>query len=141
MMSASLPSGSGAVRDRMGASLRRGRRITLRFLLGDPEGSPKPPASPRVAHLSEAETREAVQEALDALPDELAAQLGGVAVIVEDRHPDGLMGIYDPVGGIQRIVIFRDANPTRDEVKRTVWHEVGHYFGMDEDYIEQLGYG
>ena len=28
------------------------------------------------------------------------------------------MGIYDPVGGLQRIVIFRDANPNADEVRR-----------------------
>ena len=91
--------------------------------------------------LSEQETREAVEEALDALPDEIAEQLAGLAVIVEDRHPDGLMGIYDPIGGIRRIVIFRDANPTRDEVKRTVLHEIGHHFGMDEAYIRGLGYG
>jgi predicted Zn-dependent protease with MMP-like domain len=91
--------------------------------------------------LSEQETREAVEEALDALPDEIAEQLSGLAVIVEDRHPDGLMGIYDPIGGIRRIVIFRDANPTRDEVKRTVLHEIGHHFGMDEAYIRDLGYG
>ena len=62
-------------------------------------------------------------------------------MIVEDSHPDGLMGIYDPVGGVQRIVIFRDANPDAEEVKRTVFHEVGHFFGMGEDQIEELGYG
>jgi predicted Zn-dependent protease with MMP-like domain len=91
--------------------------------------------------LTEEETREAAQEALDALPPEIARQLGGVAVIIEDRHPDGLMGIYDPRGGLQRIVIFREANPSRDEVRRTVWHEVGHYFGMEEEHIDRLGYG
>jgi predicted Zn-dependent protease with MMP-like domain len=91
--------------------------------------------------LTEEETLEAVQEALDALPPEITRELSGLAVIVEDRHPDGLMGIYDPGGGLQRIVIFRDANPNRDEVHRTVWHEVGHYFGMDEEHIGRLGYG
>jgi predicted Zn-dependent protease with MMP-like domain len=91
--------------------------------------------------LTETETREAVQEALDALPDEIAAKLEGVAVIVADRHPDNLMGIYDPIGGVQRIVIFREANPTAEEVRRTVWHEIGHHFGMDEGHIRGLGYG
>ena len=91
--------------------------------------------------LSEQETREAVQEALDALPPELAAELDGVAVIVEDRHPEGLMGIYDAIGGMKRIVIFREANPTREEVRRTVLHEIGHHFGMDERRIRGLGYG
>jgi len=94
-----------------------------------------------VRHLTEQETRAAVQEALDTLPVEILSELEGVAVIVEDRHPDGLMGIYDPRGGLRRIVIFREANPTREEVKRTVWHEVGHYFGMDEAQIARLGYG
>jgi predicted Zn-dependent protease with MMP-like domain len=91
--------------------------------------------------LTEDETRAAVADALDALPDEIAAELGDVAVIVEDRHPDGLMGIYDPTGGVRRIVIFREANPTTREVHRTVWHEIGHHFGMDERRIRGLGYG
>jgi predicted Zn-dependent protease with MMP-like domain len=91
--------------------------------------------------LTDEEVRAAVQEALDELPPEFAAQMGDVAVVVEERHPDGLMGIYDPVGGLQRIVIFREANPTAAEVRRTVWHEVGHFFGMDEERLRELGYG
>jgi predicted Zn-dependent protease with MMP-like domain len=91
--------------------------------------------------LSEQETREAAKEALDSLPPEFRERLGEVAVIVEDAHPDGIMGIYDPVGGVQRIVIFRDANPDVEEVRRTVLHEIGHYFGMEEGRLEELGYG
>jgi predicted Zn-dependent protease with MMP-like domain len=91
--------------------------------------------------LTDEETREAVREALDALPVDFARRIGDVAVVIEDRHPEGLMGIYDPTGGLQRIVIFRDANPSRDEVRKTVWHEIGHYFGMDEDRLHELGYG
>jgi predicted Zn-dependent protease with MMP-like domain len=91
--------------------------------------------------LTDEETRAAAIEALDSLPPEIAEQLGEVAVLIEDSHPDGLMGIYDPVGGLNRIVIFRDANPNTEEVKRTVLHEVGHHFGMNEDDLERLGYG
>ncbi len=91
--------------------------------------------------LTDEQVRAAVQDALDALPAAMAAQLGQVAVVVEDSHPDGLMGIYDPIGGLERIVIFRDANPNEDEVRRTVWHEVGHFFGMDEEQLRDLGYG
>jgi predicted Zn-dependent protease with MMP-like domain len=91
--------------------------------------------------LTEDETRAAVAEALNALPEAIAAQLGDVAVIVQDRHPDGLMGVYDPTGGIRRIVIFREANPTWEEVRRTVWHEIGHHFGMDEQHSAGSGYG
>jgi predicted Zn-dependent protease with MMP-like domain len=91
--------------------------------------------------LTEAEIREAAIEALDSLPEELAARIGDVAVIVEDFHPDGIMGIYDPVGGMQRIVIYREANPDVEEVRRTVLHEIGHFFGMDERHLHELGYG
>jgi predicted Zn-dependent protease with MMP-like domain len=91
--------------------------------------------------LSVAECERAAREALDSLPDELVERMGPVAVIVEESHPEDLMGIYDPVGGIERIVIFREANESLDDVRTTVLHEVGHYFGMDEEHLEELGYG
>ena len=91
--------------------------------------------------ISEDEVLVAAEEALDSLPQWARDEIGEVAVIVEDSHPDGLMGIYDPVGGLQRVVVFRDANPDAAEVRRTVLHEVGHYFGMGEERLEDLGYG
>lgn len=94
----------------------------------------------RVA-LTDEECRLAAEEALAELPEAFASRLGEVAVIVEASHPDNLMGIYDPVGGLERIVIFREANPSVEEVRKTVLHEIGHFFGMDEDALEQAGYG
>jgi predicted Zn-dependent protease with MMP-like domain len=91
--------------------------------------------------LTDEQVREAVLEALDSLPPENAEQLGEVAIVVEDSHPEGLMGIYDPIGGLQRIVIFRDANPSAEEVRKTVLHEVGHHFGIGEEKLGELGYG
>jgi predicted Zn-dependent protease with MMP-like domain len=91
--------------------------------------------------MTDAECRDAAIEALDALPDWVRERLGEVAVIVEESHPDGIMGIYDPVGGLNRIVVYRAANPNADEVRKTVWHEVGHHLGMDEVQLEELGYG
>ena len=91
--------------------------------------------------MTEDEVREAAIEALDSLPDWVRDELGEVAVIVEESHPDGLMGIYDPIGGLQRIVVFRDDQPERRGGPRTVWHEVGHHFGMDEEQLHELGYG
>jgi predicted Zn-dependent protease with MMP-like domain len=92
--------------------------------------------------LTDEECREAVREALESLPPQFASQLQNVAVIIEDRDPErpGLMGLYDPRGGLQRIVIYREANPTREEVTRTVLHEVGHHFGMSEGQIRGLGF-
>jgi predicted Zn-dependent protease with MMP-like domain len=94
-----------------------------------------------MAPLTDEQVRAVVLEALDSLPPEFAEQLGEVAIVIEESHPDGLMGIYDPTGGLRRIVIFRDANPNVDEVRRTVLHEVGHHFGMDEEKLRELGYG
>lgn len=91
--------------------------------------------------LSDEQCRAAVQSALDELPDAFASRMGSVTILVEDSHPDGLMGIYDPRGGLERIVIFREANPSAEEVRRTVLHEVGHFFGMDEEAVRKAGYG
>jgi predicted Zn-dependent protease with MMP-like domain len=91
--------------------------------------------------ISAEETRDAAVAAIDSLPQWVRDRLGEVAVIVEESHPDGLMGIYDPVGGLQRIVVFRDANPSTEEVRKTVLHEVGHYLGMNEEELHGLGYG
>ena len=91
--------------------------------------------------LSVERCRAAAEAALTELPAEFAERMGEVVVIVEDSHPEGLMGIYDPVGGIERIVVFRDANPSEEEVRKTVLHEVGHFFGMDEEALRRAGYG
>jgi predicted Zn-dependent protease with MMP-like domain len=91
--------------------------------------------------LSDAECEAAVREALDSLPPQIGERLQDVAVIVDDSPAGDLMGVYDPRGGLQRIVIFRRANPDANEVRRTVLHEVGHHFGMSEEQIRELGYG
>ena len=94
-----------------------------------------------MAVLSDEQVRAAARAALEELPAELHERLGEVAILVEESHPDGIMGIYDPIGGLQRIVIFRDANPNGGEVRKTVLHEIGHYFGMDEEQLWEIGYG
>lgn len=91
--------------------------------------------------LTDEECREAVLDALDELPDEFAERVRDVAVVIEDRHPQGVLGIYDPRGGLKRIVIYRDANPSVEEIRKTVLHEVGHFFGMSEERLRRLGYG
>ena len=35
---------------------------------------------------------------------------------------------------------FLDPDDLREELRLTVLHEIAHYFGMDEDEIEDLGY-
>ena len=35
---------------------------------------------------------------------------------------------------------FPDRDELREQIRLTVIHEIGHYFGMDDDEIEKLGY-
>jgi predicted Zn-dependent protease with MMP-like domain len=35
---------------------------------------------------------------------------------------------------------FPDLDELREEIRLTVLHEIAHYFGMDEDEVEKLGY-
>ena len=35
---------------------------------------------------------------------------------------------------------FPDPEELREEIRITVLHEIAHYFGMDEDEVEDLGY-
>ena len=105
---------------------------------------------------------EHVRAALDELPPELARALVNVAVVVEDEHPDDpdLFGLYHGVplpergsgysGHLpDRISVYRlpledsfpDPDELRDEIRITVLHELAHYFGIDEDRLDELGYG
>jgi predicted Zn-dependent protease with MMP-like domain len=101
-----------------------------------------------------------VRAALDELSPELAAALENVAVIVEDENADDpdLFGLYhgvpltdrgDTAGlppdtiSIYRVPLeesFPDPDDLRDEIRITVLHELGHYFGLDEDRLADLGY-
>jgi len=90
--------------------------------------------------LTDEEFEAAVQDALDSLPEGIASRLTNVAVIVEDRHPSGrLLGLFDPRGGLQRIIIYRELHPSAEQVKRTVLHEIGHYFGANEATVRGWG--
>jgi predicted Zn-dependent protease with MMP-like domain len=101
-----------------------------------------------------------VRAALDTLPERIAAALRNVAVVVEDenREDPDLFGLYegvplpergDEAGSLpDRIVIYRlpledefpDPADLEREIRITVLHELGHYFGLDEDRLAELGY-
>jgi predicted Zn-dependent protease with MMP-like domain len=92
-----------------------------------------------------------VRRALDSLPAEIAGYMENVAVVVEDENPDDpdLLGLFseEPYMPAQ-ITIYRlpleesfpDPVALEEEIRITVLHEIGHYFGMDEDQIARLGY-
>lgn len=76
-----------------------------------------------------------------------------------DDPEDTIFGLYEGVPLTERlhddlllpdqITIFREPllayceteTHVIEEVRITVLHEIGHFFGMDEDRLEELGYG
>jgi predicted Zn-dependent protease with MMP-like domain len=93
-----------------------------------------------------------VRRALDALPPDLARRLENVAVVVEDEDADDpdLFGLWEADEYMpDKITIFRiplveefghDPAELERQIRITVLHELAHYFGIDEDRLEELGY-
>ncbi len=98
-----------------------------------------------------------VAKALAGLPEEFQSKLENVVVLIKDEPPKdmpGTLGLYEGVPltertseGISlpdRITLFkrtieracRTEEQIDGEVRLTVLHEVGHFFGLEE---EQLG--
>ncbi len=91
----------------------------------------------------------AVQAAIDSIPDSFQPYLEDIEFVVAGSSPEGLMGHYeggtalDADGWPARIILFRRSHEECcdtwdalvEEVRRTVLHEVGHHFGMDEDEL------
>jgi predicted Zn-dependent protease with MMP-like domain len=93
-----------------------------------------------------------VRVALDALPPELARGLENVAVVIEEENvaEPGLFGLFQEAPYLPaKITIYRrpleaefgdDPELLDQEIRITVLHELAHYFGIDEDRLEELGY-
>src|SRR5262245_28032077 len=103
---------------------------------------------------------EMVVAALDGLPEQLGEMMRNVAVTVE--HGPGLRGTLRLYQGVpltmrttqcsgvlsDRSIIYRLAicaicrteEEVADQVRRTVVHEVGHHFGIDDERLRELGW-
>ena len=111
-----------------------------------------------------------VTEGLALIPAELRALMENVQLIIEAAPSDDLLndlgipenetlfGLYEGTPLTERtstysalpdrIIIYReplleefdDPQEIRREVARTVIHEVGHHFGIDEDRLAELGW-
>ena len=89
----------------------------------------------------------AAQAAVDSIPDEFRPYLENTVFIIEESSREGLMGLYEGatalsyLGMPERITLYKRAHEQTsgsidelvEEVRRTILHEVGHHFGMDED--------
>lgn len=103
-----------------------------------------------------------VEKALISLPEEFQDYLENVAIVIEDEPPDDmpdLMGLYEGVPLIERsvddvilpdcITLFkrpiesacRSRAEIEAEIRATVLHEIGHFFGLTEEDLEQFEKG
>lgn len=120
--------------------------------------------------ISDEEFEHEVEAAIDSLPDRFKRALDNVGIAVADepnereratmqRQRDELLGLYEGVPITRRFTGYSGVMPdiitiykgphervcaTRDDLRRqirkTVLHELGHYFGFDDDYLHAHGY-
>lgn len=113
------------------------------------------------------EFEDAIHETIERLPDWVREAMQNVAVQVLDEptpdldpYDERLLGLYTGVPLPEReanhsgelpdvIYIFRRPHlelnlpprALREEIGKTVIHEIAHYFGMDDDHLDRLGWG
>ena len=107
-----------------------------------------------------------VEETLDSLPRQFRSRIRNVAVLVEDIPPNQpsaqpgqqrrlLLGLFHGVQktkkssfdwptGPDHIVLYHieavcsNEDEVREQIRLTVIHELGHYFGMDENQLKDV---
>ena len=120
--------------------------------------------------MSDEEFEQAIEEALAGIPDRFRRVLENVGIAMaqepNERELDTmctaggeLLGLYEGIPVTRRtsgysgvmpdvITIFKGPHErvcaTRrqmvEQIRKTVLHEIGHYFGFDDDYLHAHGY-
>jgi predicted Zn-dependent protease with MMP-like domain len=110
-----------------------------------------------------AEFERLVGAELDSLPDEMVDGIENVGFVTQDRPDDGslrLLGLYTGIsltrrgeyGHLElpdRIVLYRepllsisrDLDDLKTNIHVTLVHEIGHYYGLDDEELQRLGWG
>ena len=111
-----------------------------------------------------------VAEALDSLPPDIAAAMENVEVVVEDEppaeavtelpHGETLLGLYhgvpltdrgpetysgvlpDKISIYRRPImrLFHSSATIKEQVRKTVIHEIAHHFGIEDAYLREHGW-
>ena len=109
-----------------------------------------------------------VEDSLDSLPKEFRSRIKNVAILVEDFPPNQLrtqpgqqrqllLGIFQGVPATKRSVFDLSVGPAhivlyqknieaicaseaevRHQIRQTLIHELGHYFGMTEEQLKDV---
>jgi predicted Zn-dependent protease with MMP-like domain len=107
-----------------------------------------------------------VHDTLEALPEWVLERIANLRVVVDEwptpeQDPHGeLLGLYDGIPLHERgpdyvgelpdtVHIFRQPHlamglpepELRAEIEKTVLHELAHYFGLDDDHLDAIGWG
>lgn len=107
-----------------------------------------------------------VEKALGTLPPDIAKHLNNIEIVIEDAPKNSkatkslLLGLYEGVplnarsdsyyAGVlpDKITLFQknieeissDEEEMIEQIRKTLLHEIGHYFGMDDKKLRKLGY-
>ena len=129
--------------------VRHSERLAREGLVVDPDEAEFMELDP----YDDGDFEELVRDALDELPDLLRNALAHVPVVISDQgRRQRAYGLYQGDGAARddahdRIVIFRDTlrrdfgedpQQLRDQVTRTVRHELAHHVGFDELGVSRL---
>lgn len=124
-----------------------------------------PGYSGAVVSMSREDFEDEAGQALDLIPPEFLDRLKNIAILVEDEpapdQPETLLGLYEGIplterldswayGSLpDRITLFqgplqrmsRTTQELREQIAITMVHEIGHYFGIDDERLHELGWG
>jgi len=111
---------------------------------------------------------EVAEEALDSLPEEFRSRIQNVAILIEDFPPKQsrsqrgaqrqlLLGIFHGVPATKKSIFDLPTGPAhivlyqknieavssseaevRHQIRQTLIHELGHYFGMTEEQLKDV---
>ena len=112
--------------------------------------------------MDQSQFEELVAQALDDLPEAFREKLTNVAIIVEDLPPEGakrgglLLGLFHGIPRTEKSVfsssppdriflyqrnieaVCRNEAEVRHQIRVTLLHEVGHYFGLSENELRAV---
>lgn len=118
--------------------------------------------------ISDEQFEDMIHEALASLPGEHVRNIENVAILLEDeptpaqretlklRDDQSLYGLYEGVPLTRRqgqqpilpdkITLFKHPilseatviSDVREQIRHTLWHEIGHYYGLDHKRIYEL---